>query len=233
VAHFAMSFRNNTERQKAGRQQLRLLAFALFVLSLYVIVTSVLLLREQPPLGLEVWFPQRAREEADAQPEPGMHASRPVRLAIPALDIDTTFEGSLGLDDAGAIEVPDSYEEVGWYRFGPTPGETGPAVIIGHVDSIDGAAIFFYLGQLSVGDEVVVTREDGSKAVFAVQALERYPQDEFPTDRVYGSIPYAGVRLITCSGTYDRDADSYSHNLVVYGRLMHQESTATSATPSE
>jgi len=196
---------SNSEMQKAERQQLKLLAFALFVLAMYVIVVNVVTLRgvASIPLGLEVWFPEELPQE-EVVSEYGLEPSVPVQLRIPELSIETGFEGPLGLDEYGAVETPVSYEEVGWYQYGPTPGELGPSVIIGHVDSYEGPAVFFFLGQLEQGDEIVVDREDGSEAVFLVERLERYPQDEFPTERVYGSIPYAGVRVITCSGTYDR-----------------------------
>jgi hypothetical protein len=151
---------------------------------------------------------------ADALP-----SSEPTRLRIPKLDIDTTFVPPLGLEQNGEVAVPDSYTEVGWYKFGPTPGALGPAVILGHVDSYTGPAVFFYLGQLEPGDDVFIDREDGSTAHFKIESLERPKQAEFPTARVYGDIDHAGLRIITCSGIYVRGNQRYTHNLVVYARL--------------
>lgn len=149
-----------------------------------------------------------------------MQESAPIRLVIPSADIDTSFEGPLGLAQNGEVEVPESYTEVGWYQYGPTPGELGPAVILGHVDSISGPAVFFRLGQVKIGDEIRVEREDGTTAVFEVTHLERPAQAEFPTQEVYGDINHAGLRLITCTGTYNRGILRYSHNLIVYARLV-------------
>lgn len=143
-------------------------------------------------------------------------ASLPVRLRIPTLDLDATFTDPLGLAHNGEIEVPKGYEEVGWYKYGPTPGELGPSVVLGHVDSVAGPAVFYSLGQLALGDEIEIEREDGSIAMFEVTALERYAQDDFPTQLVYGDIDHAGLRLVTCTGTFDRGIQRYSHNLVVY-----------------
>ncbi len=148
-----------------------------------------------------------------------LEESLPVQLRIPAIDLDASFTDPLGLSENGEVEVPKGYEEVGWYKHGPTPGELGPAVVLGHVDSVAGPAVFYSLGQLSLGDEIEIVREDGSIAVFEVTALERYAQENFPTQLVYGDIDHAGLRLVTCTGTFDRGVQRYSHNLVVYAAL--------------
>ena len=145
--------------------------------------------------------------------------SAPVRLQIPKINLDTTFVPPLGLNPDKTVTVPDSYEEVGWYKGGATPGEIGPAVILGHVDSYEGPAIFYSLGQLAKGDEVEVTRADGSTALFVVTDTERVPQDAFPTQKVYGDVDFAGLRLVTCTGIYNKGQLRYSHNLIVYAEL--------------
>lgn len=151
---------------------------------------------------------------------PVLASSTPTLLRIPKLNIESKFVEPLGLDSVGAVGVPDSYEEVGWYKYSPTPGALGPAVILGHVDSSTGPAVFFYLGQLEPGDDIFVDREDGTTAHFKVESLERPRQAEFPTARVYGNIDHAGLRLITCSGLYVKGKQRYTHNLVVYARLV-------------
>ncbi len=151
-----------------------------------------------------------------------MSAAQPTRLRIPALAIDVPFSEPLGVTVEGEIEVPQAYDSVGWYRFGPTPGEVGPAVVLGHVDSYEGPAVFFSLGQLTPGDDIYIDREDGSVAHFIVMELSRHEQSEFPTRAVYGDIPYAGLRLITCTGTYQHSVERYTHNLVVFAKLNTQ-----------
>lgn len=147
----------------------------------------------------------------------------PVRVRIPSVGIDAAFEGSLGLNPDQTIEVPESFTEVGWYGYGPTPGELGPAVILGHVDSYRGPAVFWSLGQLEVGNEIFVERADGTTVRFVVSELRRVDQDEFPTRDVYGDIDHAGLRVITCSGTYERGIQRYSHNLIVFARLADSD----------
>lgn len=163
-------------------------------------------------------------EEATSTNAVGLPRSAPVTLRIPAIDLEAEFEKQLGLNDDGTIEVPDSYEAVGWYQYGPTPGELGPAVVLGHVDSYQGPAVFYSLGQLTSGDKIYIDRADGSVATFIVERLERHEQDDFPTREVYSDLDYAGLRLITCSGIYSRVTKRYSHNLIVFARLLMTES---------
>lgn len=146
--------------------------------------------------------------------------SLPTSIRIPKVFLETTFERSLGLNADQTVEVPDSYDKVGWYRLGAAPGEVGTAVILGHVDSYKGPAVFYSLGQLKSGDQIFIAREDGTEAVFEVEYSERYDQEGFPSEQVYGKTEYPSLRLITCTGTYDRGVQRYSHNLVVYARLV-------------
>lgn len=145
--------------------------------------------------------------------------SNPVNLYIPALDLDASFVSPLKLQSDQTVGVPDSYDQVGWYEGGATPGEVGPAVILGHVDSKEGPAIFYSLGQLKEGEDIEVTREDGSVAIFVVTKIRRYQQSDFPTQDVYGPTDNPTLRLVTCTGTFNKGEQRYSHNLVVYGEL--------------
>ncbi len=147
-------------------------------------------------------------------------ASEPTKLSIPKINILADFEAPLGLNDSGEVQVPTIYSKVGWYKYSPTPGEFGPAVVFGHVDSRLGPAVFYSLGQLQAGDDIYIERVDGTTAHFQVDFFERYEQKEFPTAEVYGNIDYAGLRLITCSGIYLRGQQRYTHNLVVYAKLV-------------
>ena len=163
--------------------------------------------------------PDTKNEAEQVEPVSRYARSAPSRLIIPKINLDTTFVPPLELNADQSISVPDSYTEVGWYTYGATPGEIGPSVILGHVDSYDGPAVFFKLGQLEAGDEVMVEREDGTTAIFIVESKERIPQDNFPTEKVYGQINHAGLRLVTCTGVYNHGTPKYSHNLIVYARL--------------
>lgn len=146
--------------------------------------------------------------------------SAPIRLVIPSIRLDTTFVPPLSLNSDKTVSVPDNYTQVGWYKGGATPGEVGSAVILGHVDSVSGPAVFYSLGQVKVGDKVMVTRADRTTATFEVTELHRYPQSEFPTNAVYGPTTYPALRLVTCTGIFDHGKQKYSHNLVVYAKLI-------------
>ena len=166
--------------------------------------------------------PESLPDEVSRQEVVGMtlSESEPTHIRIPEISVDATFEAPLGLKENNEIEVPDGYEEVAYYKYGPTPGELGPSVILGHVDSYQGAAVFYLLGQLEEGDEIEIDREDGTTAIFAVTRLERHEQSGFPTVEVYQDIDHAGLRLITCSGTYNHGTLRYSHNLIVFAKLV-------------
>jgi predicted ATPase/sortase (surface protein transpeptidase) len=134
-----------------------------------------------------------------------MPASAPVRLQIPAIGVDSELM-DLGLQTDGTLEVPPSGFPAGWYTGAPTPGELGPAIIAGHVDWAGQPGVFFELRELAAGDEILVTRQEGSTATFRVTRVEQFDKDSFPTQAVYGDLDHAGLRLITCGGAFDRQA---------------------------
>jgi sortase (surface protein transpeptidase) len=142
----------------------------------------------------------------------------PVRLQIPAIDVSTPLV-KLGRRPDGSLEVPKDWDTAGWYDKGPRPGQPGPAVILGHVDSKTGPAVFYQLRTLRRGDTVRVGLADGRILVFRVQRVQRYPKDEFPTEAVYFPTLNRELRLITCGGEFDYAAGSYRDNIVVYATL--------------
>ncbi|GIJ62389.1 class F sortase [Virgisporangium aurantiacum] len=147
--------------------------------------------------------------------------AEPKSIAIPAIGVSAPIR-RVGLNPDNTVEVPslERADETGWYEYGPTPGEIGPAVILGHVDSRAGPAVFAGLGRLRPGDQISVTRADGRVAVFRTTAVNEVPKAEFPTERVYGDIEHAGLRLVTCGGQFDRQRSSYLNNVVVYAELV-------------
>ncbi|HTJ34452.1 MAG TPA: class F sortase [Dactylosporangium sp.] len=142
----------------------------------------------------------------------------PTRLRIPALGVDSPLE-SLQQDAAGVLESPKAYGEAGWFADGTYPGDPGPAVVAGHVDSKTGPAVFYRLHELKPGDTVDVQRGDGW-LTFRVTASEHYAKAQFPSTKVYGPTPVPELRLITCGGEFDQSRHSYRDNLVVYAVLQ-------------
>jgi hypothetical protein len=140
---------------------------------------------------------------------------RPVLVTVPAIGVRSSLV-PLRLDRAGALVPPADFGQAGWYVGGPTPGDPGPAVIAGHVDSRAGPAIFFRLRDLRPGDTILVGRSDGRTARFRVAEVQRYPKNAFPTQRVYGPTPDRALRMITCGGSFDYARRSYRDNIVVY-----------------
>jgi len=181
--------------------------------------------RGGPPVSLGVDVPATPPEApgfevADAPRQvtvPGP-ASPPVRLTIPAIRVATPLV-RLGRERDGSMQVPADFARAGWFAEGLTPGQVGPAVIAGHVDSKTGPAVFFRLRELRPGDTVQVERADGARLRFVVEQARSFPKATFPTAEVFGPAPWAALRLVTCGGDFDRARGSYHDNLVVFARL--------------
>lgn len=140
--------------------------------------------------------------------------SAPIRVRVPAVGIDAPLV-ELGLGVDGAVEAPVRAADAGWYTGASQPGQLGPAIIAAHVDSATTAAAFYDLRRIQAGDEVVVDRVDGSSIVFVVTSLEQHPKPDVPVEALYGPVPGVELRLITCSGDFDRSIGHYEDNLVV------------------
>ncbi|MFH9548607.1 class F sortase [Streptomyces sp. NPDC017435] len=150
---------------------------------------------------------------------PALPPSPPDRVRIPAIHVDAPLTG-LGLTPAGSLDVPPAEKEnlAGWYEAGTTPGDTGTAIVAGHVDNADGPAVFYDLGALRKGSAIEVDRRDGSVAVFTVDAVEVYRARDFPDKKVYGAAGRPELRVITCGGGYTKST-GYQGNVVVFAHL--------------
>lgn len=150
-------------------------------------------------------------------------ASQPTSLRIPAIGVSSpTFKVGLNADDTMEVPQPGpDYDKAAWYKFSPTPGEVGPSVIIGHIDSAEnGPSVFYDLDKLQPGDKVAVTRQDGTVAVFEIDKVQTFPKSDFPTELVYGDTSKSELRLITCGGVFDDAANNYVSNIVAFGHLL-------------
>jgi sortase (surface protein transpeptidase) len=144
--------------------------------------------------------------------------STPTEIIIPAIGLKDSIV-LLGLNPDGTVEVPSSYQVPGWYQLGPSPGQPGAAVILGHVDSVAGPGAFFNLGALRPGDLVEVRLADGMTARFAVDAIASYLKSAFPDRAVYARPGGSTLQLVTCTGQFDSATRHYLSNLVVYTSL--------------
>ncbi len=142
----------------------------------------------------------------------------PARLEIPTIDLVTPLV-RLGLMPDRTVEVPSNPDRAGWFRPGTVPGGRGSAVILGHVDSVHGPAVFARLQELQPGDLVAVDRADGSTVEFVVKQVVLYANADFPAHQVYAAPSGRRLNLVTCGGIYDADRGGYQSNLVVYTRL--------------
>jgi hypothetical protein len=149
---------------------------------------------------------------------PPVAVPAPVAIRIAAIGASAPVD-PLGLNADGTLEVPTDYSRAGYYTGRSMPGATGPAIIVAHVDSKAGPAVFYRLRDLKPGAEVAVTRADGTEVVFVVDRLEQHAKNAFPTDAVYGPTPDATLRLVTCGGSWDASAGHYRDNTIVFAHL--------------
>jgi sortase (surface protein transpeptidase) len=182
----------------------------------------------EPPAGRALPAAALAAERLPAQPaQPSRtarrrlvdvidrEAPRPNRITIPATGVSAPVV-ALGRSADGTMQTPSGWEDTGWYEPGSEPGEQGPAVVVGHVDSTSGPAVFYRLRELRRGDLVRIRRADGSVVRFRVEGIERWPKAEFPTRRVFTKTHVAALRLVTCSGDFDPSTGHYVDNTIVY-----------------
>jgi hypothetical protein len=156
---------------------------------------------------------------------PVLAQSLPVSISIPAIGVTSKLM-EVGLNADGTIQVPPLNDppltnEAAWYRYSPTPGQPGPSIIEGHVDSAsEGPSVFFRLGALRPGNLVNVTLADRQVAVFKISAVRSYLKSQFPANTVYGFTDYSSLRLITCGGSFDEQSGSYTSNVVAFASLV-------------
>jgi len=164
-----------------------------------------------PSLG----WPDRA-EAAQA-----LAASPPTKIRIPAIEVRAPVR-RVGLAADGSIGVPpvERHNETGWFEHGPAPGQLGPAIIVGHVDSRAGPSVFHDLPRLRRGARIEVTRADRRVAVFEVTSVEHFNKARLPGDRVYGGYDRPGLRLITCGGRWLGPRQGYADNVIVFATLV-------------
>ncbi|MGW5722604.1 class F sortase [Amycolatopsis sp. NPDC003865] len=160
-------------------------------------------------------------EPAGAEPVAALPKSDPVSIDIPKIGAHSSLV-PLGVNADNTIQVPPVTTplQAGWYTYAPTPGEVGPAVVLGHVDGNHQKGIFYRLKELTAGDRVSIARKDGTTALFEVTKVHQVPKQEFEHEGVYDDTAGPELRLITCGGVFDRSAHNYVDNIVVYARLI-------------
>lgn len=150
-----------------------------------------------------------------------LEPSRPERLTIPSIDVSAPVL-EVGLANDGSVDVPPlkRHNEAGWFDGGPTPGQFGPALIVGHADTRTGPSVFHDLGELRSGAVIEVSRADGSVAVFEVNSVETFDKDRLPVHRVYGDYSRPSLRLMTCGGDWLGGREGYADNVIVFASLV-------------
>ena len=163
--------------------------------------------------------PAATRPAAPAAPSPAARLRGvPVAISIPSIGVSSPLV-DLGLNPDRSVEVPTSFHVAGWYEYGVEPGENGPSVYLGHVDSASGPGVFYRLGDLRPGDRVTIQRADRALVTYVITGVRQYPKTSFPTLDVYADTPTPTIRLVTCGGTFDSATRHYLSNIVAYGRL--------------
>ena len=152
---------------------------------------------------------------------PVLDPSRPKRLTIRSIKVEAPIL-QVGLAKDGSVDVPPvkRHNEAGWFGQGPTPGQFGPALIVGHADTSSGPSVFVNLGKLKPGQKIEVLRQDDSVAVFQINSVERFSKEKLPVKRVYGDYTRPSLRLMTCGGKWLGGRQGYRDNVVVFASLV-------------
>jgi hypothetical protein len=223
----------STNTSKSGGRRLRpaaLLFVAGWIAALALIAVAIIddSRPDEPPSGRPL--PDSALAAEQPAPRPRRRARRlvdvvdrdaapPRRIDIPAIGVSAAVV-RLRLNDDGTMQTPRHPDDAGWYEPGREPGERGPAVIAGHVDSTSGPAVFYRLRDLRRGDLIRIRRADRSVVRFRVEGLERWPKAAFPTRHVFGKTRISALRLVTCSGDFDASIGHYVDNTIVYAARL-------------
>jgi sortase A len=147
-------------------------------------------------------------------------SSLPYRLIIPAVSVNAAVQ-YVGIKSNGNMATPSNFTDVGWYKYGTTPGQIGSAVMAGHVDNgLALAGVFKHLKDLKIGDDIYVQSKDGTRLHFVVSDIESYDYTSAPADTIFNAHEYPGLNLITCDGDWVQSGKTYDHRLVVYSRLV-------------
>ena len=157
--------------------------------------------------------------ESESEEQEFTVTGQPVSLEIERTGVDAHIE-HVGLTDDGAMDVPQEWENVGWFEPGTLPGEVGNSVIAGHYDSPTGPAVFFELRELEPGDQITVVTDEDEQLTFEVTKTEMVLADDAPLEEIFGSSEDRNLNLITCDGIWDQSANMYDHRLVVYTTLV-------------
>jgi Sortase domain len=183
-------------------------------LGLGIAVLVAAMLRPSPPRAENAVL---HRLPGAAQVDPSARHIQPISVSIPAIGVTSPLV-DLGRNPDGTLQTPNDYAVAGWFAAGAAPGDSGgpPAVIAGHVDSPTGPAVFYRLGELPVGSEIALTGLDSVVRRFTVYQVATFPKSSFPSREVYATTNRPEVRLITCTGDFDRAAGRYLSNVVVY-----------------
>ena len=197
------------------RVPIGLIAVALLFLGLFIVAMG---LGAATNLDLSFGGPQRT---APPRAFPVLDPSRPEKLSIPAINVQAPIL-EVGLASDGSVGVPPlgRHNEAGWFSSGPTPGQFGPALIVGHADTRTGPSIFHDLRKMKPGQRVEVRRADRSVAVFEVNSVEHFNKGKLPIQRVYGDYSRPSLRLMTCGGQWLGSDEGYSDNIIVFASLV-------------
>ncbi|WP_141842102.1 class F sortase [Humibacillus xanthopallidus] len=139
----------------------------------------------------------------------------PTRLTIERLDIDMPVR-PVGVARDGEMALPATPADVGWYEYGPRPGDPrGATVLAAHLDMPGyGTGPIAAVEDLRRGDTLVV-RSRGTSTRYAVSDVRSIRKSQLDLPALFARDGAPVLHVVTCGGTFDPDARRYDRNIVV------------------
>lgn len=149
----------------------------------------------------------------------GNEKEHPLNISIPKIGVNAKIQ-EVGITQKGNMATPSNFMDVGWYRYGPVPGEKGSAVMAGHVNNELGlSAVFGKLEDLTAGDDIYVAMEKDKQLHFKVTKIKTYDFDA-SGEEVFNENDAKLLKLITCTGSWIEKFKTHDRRLVVSAILI-------------
>jgi sortase (surface protein transpeptidase) len=138
----------------------------------------------------------------------------PAFVYIPSISLFSSVLG-VGVNEKGNMDVPSGLtNDVGWYKYGTLPGDTGTAVLDAH-----NTAAFKFLHLVPPGGDIYILTTRGHMMHFKVTKAVTYSMEVLKPQTLFAYTDKKQINLITCAGTLLGNGEA-THRLIVSAELV-------------